>query len=50
MQAGARMSRRLNADQLKILMAVVVLAVMAKMLLGLLVTPSALVSYGGGHG
>jgi uncharacterized membrane protein YfcA len=49
-QAGARMSRRLNADQLKILMAVVVLAVMAKMLLGLLVTPSALVSYGGGHG
>lgn len=49
-QAGARMSRRLNADQLKILMAVVVLAVMAKMLLGLLVAPSALVSYGGGHG
>jgi uncharacterized protein len=49
-QVGARMSRRLNADQLKILMAVVVLAVGAKMLLGLLSTPSSLVSYAGGHG
>jgi len=49
-QVGARMSRRLNADQLKILMAVVVLVVGAKMLLGLLSTPSSLVSYAGGHG
>lgn len=49
-QLGAKMSRRLNADQLKIFMAVIVLAVMVKMLHGLLATPSSLVSYGGGHG
>jgi uncharacterized membrane protein YfcA len=48
-QVGARASRRLHADQLKIFMAVVVLAVMLKMLLGLLLAPSSLVSYAGGH-
>ncbi len=48
-QIGARAGRRLNADQLKILLAVIVLAVMTKMLLGLLLPPSSLVSYGGGH-
>jgi uncharacterized protein len=48
-QIGARAGRRLNADQLKILLAVIVLVVAAKMLLGLLLPPSSLVSYGGGH-
>jgi uncharacterized membrane protein YfcA len=48
-QIGARAGRRLNADQLKILLAVIVLVVMGKMLLGLLLPPSSLVSYGGGH-
>ena len=48
-QIGAKASRRLNADQLKIFMAIVVLAVMTKMLFGLISTPSALVAYTGGH-
>ena len=48
-QVGARASKKLQADQLKILMSVIVLAVMVKMLLGLLVTPDVLVSYEGGH-
>jgi uncharacterized protein len=48
-QVGAKMGRRLNADQLKILMAVIVLAVMVKMLLGLLLAPASLLAYKGGH-
>jgi hypothetical protein len=48
-QIGAKMGRKLNADQLKILMAVIVLAVMVKMLMGLLLPPASLVSYRGGH-
>jgi uncharacterized membrane protein YfcA len=48
-QLGAAVSKLLKADQLKILMALIVLAVMVKMLLGLLVTPDILVSYKGGH-
>ncbi len=48
-QIGAKIGRRLNADQLKILMAVIVLVVMVKMLLGLLLPPSTLVAYKGGH-
>jgi len=48
-QLGARFSKRLHADQLKILMSVIVLAVMLKMLLGLLIRPDILLSYGGGH-
>ncbi len=48
-QLGARFSKRLQADQLKILMSIIVLAVMVKMLLGLLLTPDVLVTYGGGH-
>jgi uncharacterized membrane protein YfcA len=48
-QIGARISKRLKADQLKILMSVIVLAVMVKMLLGLLIAPEILVSYSGGH-
>ena len=48
-QVGAKISRRLHADHLKILMAVIVLAVMVKMLLQLLLPPASLVSYAGGH-
>jgi uncharacterized protein len=48
-QVGAKVGKRLNADQLKILMAVIVLVVMVKMLLGLLLTPSSLLAYKGGH-
>ena len=48
-QVGAITSRRLKPDQLKILLAVIVLAVTAKMLVGLLVTPEFLVDYAGGH-
>jgi uncharacterized membrane protein YfcA len=48
-QVGVRVGRRLKADQLKILMAAIVLAVMVKMLLGLLVRPAFLVAYKGGH-
>jgi len=48
-QIGAQLSKRLKADQLKILMAVIVLVVTAKMFLGLLLTPDFLLSYAGGH-
>ena len=48
-QLGTRVGRRLNADQLKILMAVIVLVVMIKMLFGLLHAPASLVAYQGGH-
>jgi len=48
-QIGVRVGRRLNADQLKILLSIVVLVVMAKMLLGLLLEPSILVSHTGGE-
>ncbi len=48
-QIGARASRRFNADQLKIMMAIIVLVVMGKMLLGLVLTPDILVAYAGGH-
>jgi uncharacterized membrane protein YfcA len=48
-QIGARIGRRLKADQLKILMSIIVLAVMVKMLLGLLIAPEILLSYKGGH-
>jgi len=48
-QIGTRIGKRLKAEQLKILMAVVVLGVMGKMLLGLLLEPDVLVAYAGGH-
>jgi len=48
-QLGAVTSKRLKADQLKILLALIVLGVTAKMLLGLLTTPEHLLSYRGGH-
>jgi uncharacterized membrane protein YfcA len=48
-QIGARLGKRLKADQLKILMAIIVLVVTVKMLLGLLLQPDFLVGYKGGH-
>lgn len=48
-QVGAGVSKRFKADQLKILMAVIVLGVTVKMLLGLLMRPALLLSYRGGH-
>jgi hypothetical protein len=48
-QFGAKLSRRLKGDQLKILLASIVLVVMVKMLLDLLLTPNVLLAYTGGH-
>jgi uncharacterized membrane protein YfcA len=48
-QIGARASKRLKADQLKILMSIIVLVVMVKMLVGLLSRPEILISLKGGH-
>ncbi len=48
-QFGAKMSRRLKADQLKILLASIVLIVMFKMLFGLMLTPHHMIAYKGGH-
>jgi uncharacterized membrane protein YfcA len=48
-QLGTKINKRLKAEQLKILMAIIVLVVMAKMLMGFLIAPDILVSYAGGH-
>ena len=48
-QVGVRVGRGLKADQLKILLALVVLAVMVKMLFGLVLRPDFLLAYKGGH-
>jgi uncharacterized protein len=48
-QVGARISNRLKADQLKIILASIVLLVMVKMALGLVLSPSTLFSYRGGE-
>jgi uncharacterized membrane protein YfcA len=48
-QLGTHVNKRLRAEQLKILMAIIVLVVMAKMLMGFLIPPDILVSYAGGH-
>ena len=49
-QLGAKISKKLKGEQLKILLATLVLVVMVKMLLDLLLTPHILLSYlGGGH-
>jgi len=48
-QFGAKISRRLKGDQLKIILASLVLLVMVKMLFGLLLKPEILLSYIGGH-
>lgn len=48
-QFGVRISKKLKADQLKILLASLVLVVMVKMLVDLLLTPNILLAYIGGH-
>ena len=48
-QLGAKVSRRLKADQLKILMAIIVLVVMVQMLFGFLLRPDIMLGYKGGH-
>jgi uncharacterized protein len=48
-QIGTKISRRLKGDQLKILLASLVLLVMIQMLLGLVKTPHILIGYKGGH-
>ncbi len=48
-QVGAKISRNLKAEQLKIILASIVLMVMFKMLFGLLLEPSVLLAYMGGH-
>ena len=48
-QFGAKISKKLGGDQLKILLASIVLLVMVKMLLSLLLTPHIMVAYVGGH-
>ncbi len=48
-QAGAVFGRKLKGEQLKIILAVIVLAVTAKIVLELTLTPSLLISQGGGH-
>jgi uncharacterized membrane protein YfcA len=48
-QVGARLSKRLKADQLKIMMAGIILVVMVVMVLGLVMRPATLLFYAGGH-
>ena len=48
-QIGVKVSSRLKADQLKIILASLVLIVMVKMLVGLLMKPHLLLTLGGGH-
>ena len=48
-QFGAKISKKLKGDQLKILLASLVLVVMVKMLLDLLLTPHIMLALKGGH-
>jgi uncharacterized membrane protein YfcA len=48
-QIGAKVSDRLNADQMKVILALMVLLVMVQMVYGLLVHPELLFSVGGSH-
>ncbi len=48
-QVGAKISRRLKGEQLKIILAAIVLLVMVKMLFGLLLQPHILLAHIGGH-
>jgi hypothetical protein len=48
-QFGAKISKKLKGDQLKILLASLVLVVMVKMLLDLLLTPNIMLALKGGH-
>lgn len=48
-QIGTKVSKRLKADQLKIMLASLVLLVCVKMMAGLLMTPAIMVALKGGH-
>jgi uncharacterized membrane protein YfcA len=48
-QIGTRISKRLKGDQIKILLAIIIMVVMVQMLFGLVVSPKLLLSYKGGH-
>ena len=48
-QLGVKISKKLKGEQLKILLASLVLIVMVKMLFDLLLTPEILLAYAGGH-
>jgi uncharacterized protein len=48
-QFGARLSQKLKGDQLKIVLASVVLIVMIQMLAGLIISPAVMLAYKGGH-
>jgi uncharacterized protein len=48
-QIGARLARVVRGDQLKIVLATLVLVVTMKMAVGIILTPSALVTYAKGH-
>ncbi len=48
-QFGARLSRRLKGDQLKILLASLVLVVMIQIFLGLILSPDIMLAYKGGN-
>jgi hypothetical protein len=48
-QFGVRLSKRLKADQLKILLASIVLLVMVQMLMSLVLPPHLLLAHKGGH-
>jgi uncharacterized membrane protein YfcA len=48
-QIGARISNRLKADQLKIILASIVLIVMINMAVGLIIKPDLMLSFAGGH-
>jgi uncharacterized membrane protein YfcA len=48
-QIGTKMGRKLHGDELKILLAVIVLVVTVKILFDLLLEPSLLLAYKGGH-
>ncbi len=48
-QIGTKLGKKLHGDQLKILLAIIVLGVTVKMILGLILEPSLLLAHGGGH-
>lgn len=48
-QIGTKIGKKLHGDQLKILLAIIVLAVTVKIVLELLMEPSLLLAYKGGH-
>jgi uncharacterized protein len=48
-QVGARFSRKLHGDQLKIILGAIILVVMVQMLLSLLLPPTAMLALRGGH-